>query len=94
MEDLQVPSQNALEEELRDFASSILSAGSPRVPGTQGETAVTVAQQVLESIASHRWEGTAEGMVGPMAARPPRVLRSPAWPAESDDSLTDRRRAG
>ena len=50
------------------ISSPPCKAGSePPVTGLQGRNAVAVAEQVLESIAQHQWDGTTGGRCGPLA---------------------------
>ncbi|MCA9260294.1 MAG: Gfo/Idh/MocA family oxidoreductase, partial [Planctomycetales bacterium] len=60
---------NAIEEELRDFARAIRFDVAPRVSGEAGRDAVAVAQQVLEAIEHHAWDG-AGIFCGPNAMPP------------------------
>lgn len=55
--DDEAPAVNAIEEELKDFATAITTGASPRVPGSAGRDAVAVAEQVLQRVEEHRWDG-------------------------------------
>ena len=59
---------NAIENELKDFASAINTGRRPRVNGRDGRNAVAAAEKVLESVAQHCWDGHAAGRVGPLVA--------------------------
>jgi predicted dehydrogenase len=48
--ELEVPTTNALQDELRDFVCSIRQSRSPRVSARQGYRALAVAEQILLSI--------------------------------------------
>lgn len=61
------PPNNAIEEELRDFARSIRSGREPRVSGAAGRDAVAVAEMILEKIEEYEWDGDATGRHGPFA---------------------------
>ncbi len=78
-EQLPVEPRNALADELADFIQAIRTAGVPRVSGEQGRDVVAVAQQILSQIGAHRWEGEAEGPIGPLAIPAPSILRGPHW---------------
>lgn len=65
---------DALALELRDFVEAILSARQPRVTGEAGRDALAVAEQILDSIHSHAWNGTADGPIGPQAVPLPRLV--------------------
>jgi len=77
--DLPVAESNPLLEEQREFVSAICGDAVVRVPGTDGRRALDVAEQVLATIAAHRWEGAAEGAVGPRFEVRESVLRGPHW---------------
>jgi predicted dehydrogenase len=72
---------NALLDEQRDFADSILSARTPRVSGEAGRDALALAGQILECIDQHAWDGNRDGRMGPRVAPPEAVpiLRGPHW---------------
>lgn len=73
--------------ELRDFADGIRQGRPPRVTGEHGRDAIVLAEAILDSIARHAWEGTAEGARGPLVESAPRILRGPHWlqqPAPAD----------
>lgn len=66
--ELTPPATNAIAEELRDFAASVREARQPRVTGRAGKQALEVAEQVLQAIARHAWDGTSSGRIGPLAS--------------------------
>ncbi len=72
-----VPEQNAILEEQRDFARCIRQSTIPRVDGRAGLAALEIAEQVLEGIASHQWDGTAVGRIGPFGIKPHDIIRDP-----------------
>ena len=67
--DIPVAPQDQLTAELIDFLSAVRTRGVPRVDGRQGLAAMEVAEQITQSIASHQWDGTSLGRVGPMVLR-------------------------
>ncbi|MCA9230091.1 MAG: Gfo/Idh/MocA family oxidoreductase [Planctomycetales bacterium] len=85
---------NAIEQELLDFASAIRTGAKPQVTGADGRDAVAVAEQVLEQVAAHQWDGAAGSRCGafvtPLA---PSILSEPDYWAE-DDTVILKRKAG
>jgi predicted dehydrogenase len=75
--------QNALLEELKDFTSSIRQQREPRVTGQQGRDVLAVAEQVLQAIQQHAWDGDSGGRIGPMAMPTAPILRGPHWTLRS-----------
>lgn len=51
--------------ELEDFVKAVRNGSRPRVSGDDALRALRVADQVVHSINTHRWEGTADGPIGP-----------------------------
>jgi predicted dehydrogenase len=86
--------QNALLEELKDFAASIRDHREPRVTGLQGREVMAVAEQVLQAIQHHTWDGAAEGRTGPLAMPSAPILRGPHWATEKSAPTERRREAG
>ena len=68
--------RNALLDELRDFAGSIQEHREPLVTGEQGRNVLAVAEQIINAIGQHRWDGEFGNRVGPLgradAPHPPR----------------------
>jgi predicted dehydrogenase len=54
-----------LTAELQDFVSAIQNGRAPRVSGDDGCRAVALAEQVIQAVTAHRWEGTSTGPIGP-----------------------------
>jgi predicted dehydrogenase len=82
---------NAIEEEQRDFVTSIRTGKTPRVDGAAGRDAIAVAEMILDQIEQHAWDGTSAGRQGPLAMPALPVLPAPArW----QDDERPRRRAG
>ncbi|MFW6171059.1 MAG: Gfo/Idh/MocA family protein [Planctomycetota bacterium] len=73
MESITVDPVNAILEEQRDFSGAIRDGEPVRVGGEQGRNALAVAEQILNAIQSHRWNGLAPGQVGPHATLPSTV---------------------
>jgi predicted dehydrogenase len=85
LEPLEVENRNAMQDEQRDFIDSVRQGSQPKVTGEAGRDVVAVAEQILDQIASHRWNGQVDGPVGPLATPPLPILRGPHWaksPAE------------
>jgi predicted dehydrogenase len=80
--------------ELEDFAASIRAGRAPRVSGEQARDAVAVAEAILASIATHTWNGTADGPIGPLAIPAPRVIPGPHWATKPASLPSERREAG
>lgn len=86
---VEAPASNAIENELRDFAAAITTGSQPRVTGAAGRDAVFVAEMILSSIATHRWDGRDGTRVG---AHPfPAAAAADRW---SDDDTVVWRKAG
>lgn len=66
-QDVQVQPVNAILEEQREFVRAIQTGQSVRVDGSAARDALAVAYRILHAIESHRWNGMAEGPVGPLA---------------------------
>ena len=88
----QVDATNALLDELRDFVHSVQTGSQPRVTGEDGREALSVAEQILEQIEAHAWNGESEGPIGPrlLTSRP--ILRGPHWSRQSASMDTMRRK--
>lgn len=78
-ETLVVPDRNAIADELSDFIDAIGQRRPPRVDGGRGRAALAAAEQILDSIARHRWDGRVDGPTGPLALPSLPVLRGPHW---------------
>src|SRR5439155_85545 len=89
----QAAEQNAILEEIKDFAGSISEHREPRVTGLQGRNVLEVAEQIVHAISQHRWDGDALGRIGPMAMPMPPILRGPHWNAAAQRNH-ERREAG
>ena len=63
--DLTVADCNPLLEEQREFVAAIRGQTSVRVSGLDGRRALDVAERILASITSHRWQGHSTGPIGP-----------------------------
>jgi predicted dehydrogenase len=58
---------DALTAELSSFIQCVRTGQTPLVSGAQGLAALKVAEMILESVASHQWDGTPNGRCGPNA---------------------------
>ncbi len=67
----ELPAANAIAEELKDFARAITTGDPPRVSGVAARDALAVAEQILDSIATHAWDGRRVGaFASPRAGTP------------------------
>jgi predicted dehydrogenase len=94
LERFEAPAVNALLEEQNDFAASIHEHREPRVTGQQGRAVLAVAEQILQAIARHRWDGQSGSRIGPLAMPTPPILRGPHWSQPADKQPHRRREAG
>jgi predicted dehydrogenase len=76
LETLQVERANAILQEQREFVASVLHGDPVRVPGEQGRDALAVAEQILNSIRSHRWNSHLPSAIGPHALFEPALGQS------------------
>lgn len=65
---------NAIAQEHIDFAESVRTGRPPRVSGRAGRDALAVAERILDSIASHAWDGTPTGRRGSLGVTGTPVL--------------------
>lgn len=72
--------------ELADFVESVRLGRAPQVSGEQGRAALAVAEEIIERIAHHSWDGSADGPTGALWEAPPRILRGPHWPSRTASS--------
>lgn len=91
---LDVRQLNAILEEQRDFVRSILESAKPSVDGHAAVAALQLAEQVLDSIATHQWDGTATGRVGPFALSSRDILRHPRLARPDEQTDVAQRKAG
>jgi predicted dehydrogenase len=84
--------QNALLEELRHFSDCVLHSKTPRVTGQQGRDVIAVAEQILQAIDAHCWDGDRGGRRGSHAMPASPILRGPHWTRPID--APRRREAG
>jgi predicted dehydrogenase len=82
---------NAIQEEQRDFVTSIRTGKTPRVDGAAGRDAIAVAEMILAKIEQHAWDGNSAGRHGPFAMPALPIITAPArW----QEGAKQRRRAG
>jgi predicted dehydrogenase len=65
VQEMPMPAVDQLTCELQEFIHCVRKGTQPRVDGQAGRDAIALAAAVLDSLRSHRWEGEAEGPVGP-----------------------------
>ncbi|MBA3313443.1 MAG: Gfo/Idh/MocA family oxidoreductase [Planctomycetota bacterium] len=80
LETYAVSAADALTAELTDFVESCRTGRTPRVGGIEALAALAAAERVLSCIARHQWDGTANGLTGPLAwcAQAPNAVRKAA----------------
>jgi predicted dehydrogenase len=54
-----------LTRELEDFVGCVQSGLQPRVTGEAGRDAIALAERILQSVNTHRWNNSADGPIGP-----------------------------
>ena len=79
VEQIQAEPCDAITAELQDFAGSIRAGRAPRVTGEHGRDAIAVAERILLQIATHAWDGAAEGPVGPQVLPMTPTIPAPHW---------------
>jgi predicted dehydrogenase len=62
-----VPTADALTDELRSFVSCVKSGKPPLVGGREALAAMQAAEDILQCVAAHQWDGHAAGPAGPFA---------------------------
>ena len=67
---IEVPRSNAIEAEHNDWINAIRTGVKPKIDARQGMQAVEIAQDVLNSLNTHRWEQRNLAMTGPLASLP------------------------
>jgi predicted dehydrogenase len=77
--ELPVLDSNAILEEQRDFVASIRQSRQPQVSGQDGLAALDAAERVLASIATHHWDGSSSGRIGPHYDEQVGILAGPHW---------------
>ena len=65
VDQVQGESREPLALELEDFVAAVRTGSRPRVTGHDGLRAIRLADQILRSLETHAWEGTADGPTGP-----------------------------
>ncbi len=69
-ESVEMAGPDALSQELREFVQCVRTGAAPHVDGVQALEAMIVANEVLQEIATHRWDGHPHGGVGPYPRTP------------------------
>lgn len=54
-----------LTRELQEFVHCVRTGARPRVGGVEARDAIALATRILHELRNHRWDGIAEGPVGP-----------------------------
>lgn len=67
-----------LTAELSSFVHSVRRHATPLVDGVQGLAALQVAERILAAVASHQWDGSQAGRIGPHAFLPQPVAHRAA----------------
>jgi len=67
---VEVPRCNAIEAEHKDWIHAIKTGARPKIDARQGMEAVEIADGVLNSLNTHRWEQRNLAMTGPLAKLP------------------------
>ncbi|MEX2173639.1 MAG: Gfo/Idh/MocA family oxidoreductase [Pirellulaceae bacterium] len=93
LEELPIAETNALLEEQKQFVAAIRGEAQVSVSGQDGRRALDVAERILADIALHRWDGTADGPIGPRPQTREPILRGPHWNQVRRGAVT-RRLAG
>ena len=95
LEELEVDGGNAILDEQHDFVLSIRAGHQPHVTGQQALKSITVAEQILEKIAAHRWTSIAAGPSGPFFTPEPTIFSRPhKTPAVPGPAQGIQRKAG
>jgi predicted dehydrogenase len=79
LRELPVVDSNAILEEQRDFVASIRESRQPQVSGRDGLAALDAAERILTGIASHHWDGSSHGRIGPHYEERNGILAGPHW---------------
>ena len=64
IEPLTIENRDALEDELATFVECVRERKQPPVSARDGVAAVRLAEQIVESVKQHRWDGAASDRVG------------------------------
>ena len=65
----EIPSADALTEELQSFVDCVRNHQPPLVGGAEALRAMAAAGRILDSVLDHQWDGHASGAIGPQARR-------------------------
>ena len=64
VEPLQIDHKDPLRAELETFVECVRTRGRPPVSAEDGVAAVRLAEQIVQCVTTHRWDGAAGGRVG------------------------------
>lgn len=93
--ELSIEEANAIAQEQEEFVTAIRTGSTVRVCGRAGRSALDVAERIITSISSHRWDGTPHGSVGPRREAIRRPLTGPHWSlSPAAKAAARKRRAG
>lgn len=70
-----VGNEDALTAELADFVQAVRGEVQPRVNGTAALRAMQAADRILNEVATHQWDASSEGRIGPMLTRSENRMR-------------------
>jgi len=70
---VEVPRSNAIQDEHNDWINAIKTGARPKIDARQGMQAVKIADGVLNSLNTHRWDQGNIAMTGPLAKLPESV---------------------
>ena len=85
---------NAIEQEQLDFITAIRTGTLPQVTGSDGLQALIVAEQILQKVANHHWDGATGSRSGPLATAHALESEDPHDRWSTDDTVIIHRKAG
>jgi predicted dehydrogenase len=66
----EVPKSDALTDEIASFVDCVRRSATPLVGGREALAAMELADEILQCVAAHQWDGDVAGAVGPFFSRP------------------------
>lgn len=70
---------DAIEAEHANFFGAIRREQTSRVDAAAGTLAIEVAEQIVDAIELHKWDGVSTGRVGPRVEPAPQIIRPSQW---------------
>jgi hypothetical protein len=67
---------DALTRELMEFDDCVRTGGRPHVSGVEACLAMEAADRILDRIATHQWDGHADGAIGPYPHAMPAIRKA------------------